>query len=581
MKICRKCGAKYPDNEEICSIDGQKLHTLPDFLANRPSPSTSTSSSRKTADPFIGKHIEKYKIIGKIGEGGMGIVYKAEHIHIGKKVALKILREDYTKKQDVVERFKQEARSASIIGHPNIIDVTDFGYTHDGRVFFVMELLGGEDMATILENDRILDYKRAIKISRQICHALNAAHKKGIIHRDMKPENIFITDPGTREEKIKILDFGIAKMSVLDQEGRKLTRTGVVFGTPEYMSPEQAAGKPVDNKIDIYALGIILYEMLTGKVPFTGDTFMSILSKHIFENVPPLKEACPGLDIPEALEKLIYKCLEKEPENRIGSAEELANILESIGKDEEITMEIFETPKGRSTSGTTPGPVLEVIGEGDVPSPLKRRPLAFLTVVLILVPLLMISGLVYFKLYKSNTTNTNSDTGGFTASGHGAAADPMVMHTVEKKSKENEGGGQNETMDDNAAHNLVTPHEIEKVSVRVNTTPGGAIVEVKGQGQKCPATPCDFETTRGKEITLIVKRGNFELIKTITPIENPTEVECRLGKPYKKGPEKGDGAKGNGAWKVPEKDKAKATKTNKIKNIDSGDLKTPDIFRDK
>jgi serine/threonine-protein kinase len=347
MKICRKCGAKYPDHEEICSVDGHMLHPLPDFLANRQSRPPSSSKEGGDSDPFIGKNIEKYKVIRKIGEGGMGVVYEAEHIHIQKKVALKILREDYTRKQDVVERFKQEARSASIIGHPNIIDVTDFGYTHNGRVFFVMEFLEGEDLATILENERVINCRRAVKIARQVCNALKAAHEKGIIHRDMKPENIFLQKAGTKDEKVKILDFGIAKMSILDQEGRKLTKTGIVFGTPEYMSPEQAAGKPVDKRIDIYSLGIILFEMLTGKVPYTGDTFMAILSKHIFEKVPSIRDVARNLSVPPSLETVIYKCLDKEPDRRFQDADEVADALDAISRDEDITLQVITRPQRR------------------------------------------------------------------------------------------------------------------------------------------------------------------------------------------------------------------------------------------
>jgi serine/threonine protein kinase len=574
MKICRKCGAKYPDHEEICSVDGHLLHPLPDFLANRQSRPPASSKESRDSDPFIGKNIEKYKVIRKIGEGGMGVVYEAEHIHIQKKVALKILREDYTRKQDVVERFKQEARSASIIGHPNIIDVTDFGYTHNGRVFFVMEYLDGEDLATILENERTISFRRAVKIARQVCNALTAAHDKGIIHRDMKPENIFLQKAGTKDEKVKILDFGIAKMSILDQEGRKLTKTGIVFGTPEYMSPEQAAGKPVDRRIDIYSLGIILFEMLTGKVPFTGDTFMAILSKHIFEKVPSLKESARNLAIPLTLESVIYKCLDKEPDRRFQSADELRDALDAISRDEDITLEVIEpVPVRHAPAATTPGPVLEVVGDGDMGTRRSRLPLVILTVSLALVSLAAISGFVYVKMTRSEggepSTQDNYVVTGFSEDGE----------TEKHPFDDEEDGAGGSAADGGKVEDgsLGMLPQQEMVQIRIVTNPDGAVVEATGQGQVCPTTPCEFQAPKGVELTLLVQRGKHRQEKTITPEEDPTELHFKLGKADKKPSMKANGDKEKG----PDKDKSQGSKTKKIKNIDSGELKTPEIFKDK
>ncbi len=576
MKICRKCGAKYPDHEEICSVDGQMLHPLPDFLANRKSRPPAASREAKDADPFIGKNIEKYKVIRKIGEGGMGVVYEAEHIHIQKKVALKILREDYTRKSDVVERFKQEARSASIIGHPNIIDVTDFGYTHNGRVFFVMEYLEGEDLATILENERILNYRRAVKIARQVCNALEAAHSKGIIHRDMKPENIFLQKAGTKDEKVKILDFGIAKMSVLDQEGRKLTKTGIVFGTPEYMSPEQAAGKPVDKRIDIYSLGVILYEMLTGKVPFTGDTFMAILSKHIFEKVPPLREMHKSLAIPPTLESVIYKCLDKEPDRRFKNAVEVGEALDAIGRDEDITLEVFDPrPVRQAPATTTPGPVLEVVGEGDISSQRSRLPLMILMVALAIVSLAAISGVVYVKVIRSGGGNESSTQDNFVVTGFPENGG-MEKHPFDDEEDAESGAAQGGNKIENGSLGIVeSPSGEETVQVRIMTTPDGAVVEAAGRGQVCPTTPCEFQAAKGVELSLVVQRGKHKQEKTLIPDQDPTELHFKLGKAEKKPSLKANGDKEKGS------DKSQGSKTKKIKNIDSGELKTPEIFKDK
>ena len=578
MKICRKCGAKYPDSEEKCAVDGEDLHPLPSFLSKR---SLVQSEAKKITDPFIGKNIEKYKVLSKLGEGGMGIVYEAEHIHIGKKVALKILREDYTQKQDVVERFKQEARSATIIGHPNIIDVTDFGYTYDGRVFFVMEYLDGDDMATVLENNRILPCKRVVRIIKQVCDALQAAHDKHIIHRDMKPENIFIQHAGTEEEKVKILDFGIAKMSVLEGGGRKLTKTGVVFGTPEYMSPEQAAGKPVDHRIDIYAVGVILYEMLAGAVPFTGDTFMSILSKHIFESVPPLREMNPNLDIPEPLERIIYKCLEKEAENRFQDATSLAKAIDSMHLEmEESSITIPAGQKGAKPEPiATPGKALEVIGEEEMFKGGKKRPLAMLSVILIAFVLMVIGGLAIFKLTKPQDGGANP--------GSGTVADPGNTDQGGKtagdsdsgsKKPDNDGGGaaSEDKGGDEKKHSILLTPTKEKVKVKVDTTPRGAIVEVEGKGQKCPTTPCEFEGLKGETLTLIVKRGKIKISETVSLTENPTMVNIKIGKTGKK---KGKPDETASKDKDEQKGEKKGSKGKKFENVNTGELKTPSIFQ--
>ncbi|MGB0681039.1 MAG: serine/threonine protein kinase, partial [Polyangiales bacterium] len=238
------------------------------------------------ADPLLGSTLAgRYEVVRRIGEGGMGFVYEGRHAIIEKPVAIKVLRDDVSGKPDVVERFRQEAKSASRIGHENIIDISDFGVTPSGQNFFVMELLNGEDLANVLARETTIETGRAVRIVLQCCLALGAAHSKGIVHRDMKPENIFLIHRNGRADFVKIVDFGIAKMTDLESVGgagaRKLTKTGMIFGTPEYMAPEQAAGKPLDHRVDVYALGVILYEMLCGRVPFVGETFMGILTQHL------------------------------------------------------------------------------------------------------------------------------------------------------------------------------------------------------------------------------------------------------------------------------------------------------------
>ncbi len=277
------------------------------------------------ADPYIGTIVsDRYRVLSKLGEGGMGVVYLAEHILIEKKVALKILGEDFARKSDLVARFMQEAKAASRIGHENIVDISDFGQTASGSVFFAMEHLVGSDLATAIRDDGPMQFSRVLPIVQQITRALAAAHGKGIIHRDMKPENVFIITKNGKRDFVKILDFGIAKMSAIDEPNERLTRTGMIFGTPEYMSPEQARGDRPDHRVDVYALGCIIYEMLTGDVPFHAETFMGVLTKHMFEMPQPIGVLVP---VPADVEAVVMRALAKNRDERYQSMRELADAL--------------------------------------------------------------------------------------------------------------------------------------------------------------------------------------------------------------------------------------------------------------
>ena len=223
----------------------------------------------------------------KLGEGGMGEVYAAEHVHIDKRFAIKLLRPEIVSNQEAVTRFQQEARSSSSIRHHNIIAIEDFGKLSDGRIYMCMELLDGAAL-----NDLILQpqpVERLLNILIQTGHGLAAAHAKDIVHRDMKPENIFVTFGPNHEDVPKILDFGIAKVAGNDGQNN-LTRTGTIFGTPFYMAPEQALGNPVDARTDIYAMGVIMYEVFAGSLPFQGESFMGILTQHITTEPEPVAQ---------------------------------------------------------------------------------------------------------------------------------------------------------------------------------------------------------------------------------------------------------------------------------------------------
>ncbi len=292
--------------------------------------------SNTTADfeeKYIGTVInDRYKIIKLVGTGGMGSVYLAEHEILRKKVAIKILHYEQSKRKDTVERFKREAIAASNIGQDNIVDVTDFGYTEEGNAYFVMEYVEGRSLADIMKEQRVLPLEFAVSVAAQIAVALYSAHGKGIIHRDLKPENILLTTKEGNYPFVKIVDFGISKILQddvkPDERLRTLTKSGAIFGTPEYMSPEQAAGESVEPASDIYSLGVIMYEMLTGRLPFFDDNYMKILHKHQYE-FPELPSNI-NPDIQPDVNAIIMKCLEKKPFNRYGTMLLLANDLKNI-----------------------------------------------------------------------------------------------------------------------------------------------------------------------------------------------------------------------------------------------------------
>ncbi len=281
-------------------------------------------------DPLLNRVLsERYRILKKLGEGGMGVVYLAEHVVIEKKIALKVLFPDLTRRSDLVQRFLQEAKSASRIGHENVIDITDFGQSPEGYVFIAMEYLVGQDLGQLLKASGPLPWARAQPIVLQIVKALRAAHERGIVHRDMKPENVFVVPRDDGREFVKVLDFGIAKVLGLDEDAPRLTRTGMIFGTPEYMSPEQAQGQQVDHRVDIYAVGCILYHMLTGEVPFKAESFMGILSKHMLET--PIAPGRRNPAIEPRVEAVINRAMEKDPGKRFQSMREFVEAIAPLG----------------------------------------------------------------------------------------------------------------------------------------------------------------------------------------------------------------------------------------------------------
>ena len=269
-----------------------------------------------------GAKIGEYVVDRKLAEGGMGSVYAGHHPVIGKRIAVKVLSAQCAHIPDLVRRFVEEARAVNKIGHPNIIDIFSFGTLADARPFFVMEYLEGANLAERLEAGN-LTASETRRLLRQICGALEAAHRAGIVHRDLKPENIWVASPAQGDSFAKVLDFGIAKL--LDNPAGKSTQTGAAMGTPRYMAPEQCMGRPVDHRADIYSLGVILYEIFAGIVPFRGESFGELIYQHMSEPPEPPSRHRP-MD-PE-LERIILACLEKDPAKRPESAKELGRLLD-------------------------------------------------------------------------------------------------------------------------------------------------------------------------------------------------------------------------------------------------------------
>jgi serine/threonine-protein kinase len=313
MKVCPVCGKEYSDTQSLCPIDAAALQAANDSL--------------------VGQTLAgKYSIEELIKSGGMGSVYRGKHVLMDKTVAIKVLRPSLAVDNVVVARFSREAKAASRISHPHAVSVTDFGESENGVVFLVMEYLDGQTLKDIIRNEGPLPLARALEIVRQVSGALDAAHQQGVVHRDLKSDNIMLSETNGGDWA-KVLDFGIAKIQ--EPEGTRdhdITAPNLVIGTPQYMSPEQCSQTgPIDARSDVYSLGVILYEMLAGRVPFTGESPTVIMMKQVQDTPPSILTARP--DLPKAIGGIVERALAKKPADRFQTAGELFEALSEVASD--------------------------------------------------------------------------------------------------------------------------------------------------------------------------------------------------------------------------------------------------------
>ncbi len=311
MKTCATCGAEWPDDTKFCPSDGSPL---------RAAEGTS----------LIGSVVASYHITDKLGEGGMGAVYLGEHVKMGRKSAIKVLTQSLAKDPDAIARFNREAANAARINHINVCAIYDFGETPDGLIFLAMEFIEGEALTDLLQREGPLGPYRAATIMRQTGEALQAAHDLGIVHRDLKPDNIMITRGRDGSDVVKVVDFGIAKATG-GEEGQKVTRTGLVVGTPEYMSPEQLSGDVLDGRSDVYSLALVLFRMLSGRLPFEADNAQEMMVKRLTDEPFKLNQVLPGANFPARLQQVLDRALQRMPGDRYGSAEQFTrDVMDSV-----------------------------------------------------------------------------------------------------------------------------------------------------------------------------------------------------------------------------------------------------------
>ncbi|MDQ3037144.1 MAG: serine/threonine protein kinase [Myxococcota bacterium] len=324
---CASCGRPNPRDARFCAGCGHR------FLGE-----DGDAEPEHVADPLVGRTIaDRYRIDQMIGRGGMGVVYRVEHVRIGKMMAMKLLHGELARDPDVMKRFRREAEAASKLDHPNTVQVFDFGRS-EGLMYLIMELLGGKDLGVIVELEGSLPFVRVARIAAQIAGSVAQAHARGIVHRDLKPENVRVLSDAAEPDFVKVMDFGLAKLREHDDAGgASITRAGFIVGTPYYMAPEHIRGEGTDPRSDVYALGALMYKCLTGVPPFWAPSPVGVLTKHLTEPVVPPSVKSARRDIPKEADAIVMRAMEKDPRARQQSMgelrDELVSWLRSHGED--------------------------------------------------------------------------------------------------------------------------------------------------------------------------------------------------------------------------------------------------------
>ncbi len=325
MRTCPVCAAEWSDDTKFCPNDGSTLRAA--------------SGSVNLIGTVIasGYHIQR-----KLGEGGMGAVYLGEHVKMGRKSAIKVMTQAMARDPEAIARFNREAANAARITHPNVCGIYDFGETEDGLIYLVMEFIEGETLSDLLRREHVVPVRRALTILTQTADALQAAHDLGIVHRDLKPDNIMLARDRDGGDVVKVVDFGIAKAMTGEQQ-QQVTKSGLVVGTPEYMSPEQLSGDVVDGRSDIYSLGLVFYRLLTGALPFQADSAQEMLIKRLTDEPLPLNRVSTGRRYPDEMQHVMDRALAKMPADRFEAAIDLARAAERSARPlTSVTEELAE-----------------------------------------------------------------------------------------------------------------------------------------------------------------------------------------------------------------------------------------------
>ncbi|OLC77020.1 MAG: hypothetical protein AUH83_05330 [Deltaproteobacteria bacterium 13_1_40CM_4_68_19] len=538
-RTCPECQNQYEDEILHCPEDGRDL------------------SGVEPDDELIGRDIGSYRVTKLLGKGGMGAVYMAEHPVIGSRVAIKLLHPQYATDKKIVDRFFNEARAVNVIGHDNILKILDLNVTEDNRHYFVMEFLQGKPLQDLIVPEVPMTLDAAGPILLQVCEALQAAHESRIVHRDLKPDNVYLTVHKGKKNFVKVVDFGIAR--VTDDSGASTgkTQTGMVMGTPAYMSPEQAGGMTarIDGRSDIYSLGCMMFQMATGKLPFPGTSFGEVLIGHLQLPPPSPRSLAPA--IPEAYEALILKCLEKKQEDRYQTMRDahdaLAQVMGQLGISRELppasAEELAAAATGTKTR-TNPGGVLKTPARPALPrktpatpgrpmmtnaTPFppfvpKSRPAVYIGLVAIV--LAAASGVVFFVRQQAGENRRAAERAAQLAAQHiGEQAREAALRAEEEQRR----------------------LQNDKIQLSVVSEPVGAIVEVTWkEGVKGGVTPFDLSVPKNASVRFTFSKKDFVSWTTDVIADTPKVVRASLlAEPKPAPPPRAIKVKSEGSGKKP------------------------------